>query len=243
MKLESEKSAILRYYSTRIQGSCKGFRRGIISLLRSHGIRADKMLDAGGASGSFTLSIAEVVGAKEIWIADISESALQRAKEKGKGINIVRVDLSNEKLPFPSESFDLVSAIDLMEHLINPDHFLSETHRILRKKGFFVLTTPNLAFWVNRLILLLGYQPLMSEPSTKFAAGYLFVPQGFQPAGHIRLFTLRALEDLLKANGFSIVAKKGLRGDVKNLFLRALDQLLSTRTSLAMGLGILAQKI
>ena len=229
------------YYSRAIQGSCRGFREGILSLLCSFGVKANKLLDAGGADGSFTLSIAKAVGASEIWIADISESALKQAKEKG--INVARLDLSVEKLPFPPESFDLVSAIDLIEHLFNPDHFLMEANRVLKRKGFLVLTTPNLAFWGNRLLLMLGYQPLMSEPSTKFAAGYLFVPEGFKPAGHIRLFTLRALEDLLGVNNFTIIAKKGLRGNVKNPFLRALDQLLSLRPSLAMGLGILARKI
>ncbi len=129
-----------------------------------------------------------------------------------------------------------------MEHLFDPDHFLSEAHRILKRKGFLALTTPNLAFWGNRVLLLLGYQPLMSEPSTKFAAGYPFTPEGFHPAGHIRLFTLRALEDMLRANNFSIIAKKGLRGNVRNRILRVLDRLLSTRSSLAMGLGILARK-
>jgi len=229
------------YYSRKIQGSCAGFRQGILSLLKSHGIKANKILDAGGADGSFTLSIAKTVGAQEIWIADISELALHRAKEKG--INVVRVDLSSERLPFPSESFDLVSAIDLIEHLFDPDHFLSEVHRILRPNGSFVLSTPNLAFWGNRLLLLLGYQPLMSEPSTKLPAGYLFVPGGFQPAGHIRLFTPKALEELLKANNFSIIAKKGLSGSTRNPLLTTINRFLSLRYSLAMGLGILARKI
>jgi len=232
---------ISSYYSGKIQGSCKGFRRGILSLLNSHGVKANNLLDAGGGDGSFTLSIAKTVGAKEVWIADISEVALQQARERG--INVVRVDLSNEELPFQSNCFDMISAIDLIEHLFDPDHFLREVNRVMRNRGFLVLTTPNLAFWGNRVLLLFGYQPLMSEPSTKFAAGYLFVPKGFHPAGHIRLFTLRALEDMLRANNFRIVAKKGLRGDVRNPALRLLDSFLSLRSSLAMGLGILAQKI
>ncbi|RLG39900.1 MAG: hypothetical protein DRO05_07695 [Thermoproteota archaeon] len=240
MNYITKPEVISNYYSRRIQGSCEGFRKEILNLLKSYSIKADKLLDAGGSNGSFTLSIAETVEAKEIWIADISELALQQAREKG--INTVRVDLSTENLPFPSESFDMISAIDLIEHLFDPDHFLREAHRVLRKRGFLVLTTPNLAFWGNRILLLLGYQPLMSEASTEFAAGYLFVPKGFNPAGHIRLFTLRALKDLLRANGFTIIAERGLRGTVKNPILRAFDKLFSLRTSLAMGIGILASK-
>jgi 2-polyprenyl-3-methyl-5-hydroxy-6-metoxy-1,4-benzoquinol methylase len=198
------------------------------------------MLDAGGGDGTFTLFLAKTVCAKEVWIADISELAIERARQRG--INVVKIDLSSEKIPFPSNNFDLVSAIDLIEHLFDPDHFLNEVHRVLKPKGYFVLTTPNLAFWGNRILLLLGYQPLMSEPSTRFGAGYLFVPRGFKPAGHIRLFTSRALDELLKASGFRIVAKKGLHGDVRNPILRSLNSLLSIRPSLAMGLGVLAEK-
>ncbi len=94
MSHHPRRDVISGYYSDKIYGSCKGFREGILSLLRSHNVRASKLLDAGGGDGSFTLSIAKAVEAKEVWIVDVSELALQRAKQRG--INVVRADLSIE---------------------------------------------------------------------------------------------------------------------------------------------------
>jgi ubiquinone/menaquinone biosynthesis C-methylase UbiE len=63
-----------------------------------------------------------------------------------------------EHLPFPEESFDTAIAIDIIEHVINPDKFLSETYRVLRDGGRLLVTFPGLIddwktflFWMERL--------------------------------------------------------------------------------------------
>ncbi|MEM2506178.1 MAG: hypothetical protein QXF61_03955 [Nitrososphaeria archaeon] len=61
-----------------------------------------------------------------------------------------------------------------------------------------MLSTPNLASWVNRLMLPLWYQPYNVEVSTKILAGVPLKACTFtKPTGHIRAFTLRALKELL----------------------------------------------
>jgi ubiquinone/menaquinone biosynthesis C-methylase UbiE len=52
-----------------------------------------------------------------------------------------RADLS--QLPFPAESFDLVTANMVVEHLTDPVRQFSEIQRVLRPGGFFVFHTPN----------------------------------------------------------------------------------------------------
>lgn len=47
------------------------------------------------------------------------------------------------KLPFREESFDLVTANMVVEHLDNPALQFREIHRILRPKGIFLFHTPN----------------------------------------------------------------------------------------------------
>lgn len=47
------------------------------------------------------------------------------------------------KLPFTSQSCDLVTANMVVEHLDNPDFQFREIHRILKPKGIFLFHTPN----------------------------------------------------------------------------------------------------
>jgi 2-polyprenyl-3-methyl-5-hydroxy-6-metoxy-1,4-benzoquinol methylase len=51
------------------------------------------------------------------------------------------------RLPFASESWDVISANMVMEHLENPDAVLREVHRVLTPGGAFVFHTPNFYHW------------------------------------------------------------------------------------------------
>jgi 2-polyprenyl-3-methyl-5-hydroxy-6-metoxy-1,4-benzoquinol methylase len=81
-------------------------------------------------------------------------------------MNAYELDVSSERLPFQDGYFDVVYMGDVIEHLTNPDFAINEVARVIKTNGFLVLSTPNLACWLNRLLLLLGMQPLFSEVST-----------------------------------------------------------------------------
>jgi len=71
---------------------------------------------------------------------DISEDAIKEAKKRTKAsLNIGDA----EKLPFENSSFSAIVAFDLIEHLNNPEIFLSEVYRILHNYGLLILSTPN----------------------------------------------------------------------------------------------------
>lgn len=99
--------------------------------------------------------------------------------------------------------FDVVLLIDVIEHLFDTDKAIAEIRKVLRKDGILVISTPNLSSFANRLLLLLGYQPLGTEVSTHKHYGrpkkYSF-REGV--AGHI---TYKALLEFLKDNGFEII--------------------------------------
>ena len=86
----------------------------------------DKMslLDLGSSDGSF-VEIAKDKGLKAI------------------GLDINDVNLEKDKLPFENESFDLITANSLIEHINNPSNLLRETKRVLKKDGFFIIVTPD----------------------------------------------------------------------------------------------------
>jgi len=52
---------------------------------------------------------------------------------------------SVEKLPFENNSFDLVKATELFEHVKNPEKGIKECIRVLKKRGYFILSMPFLS--------------------------------------------------------------------------------------------------
>ena len=59
------------------------------------------------------------------------------------GAKIKICNVENEKLPFENESFDIIFSKSLIEHLDNPDNFLIEGYRLLKKNGIFITMTPD----------------------------------------------------------------------------------------------------
>lgn len=62
------------------------------------------------------------------------------------GLDIKDVNFENDKLELEDNSFDLVTAISIIEHLSKPNNFLTEVKRVLKKDGLFILVTPNWKF-------------------------------------------------------------------------------------------------
>jgi len=53
------------------------------------------------------------------------------------------VKSSAEVLPIISHSIDLLIALHMIEHLSNPEYFLSEAYRVLRPGAYMIVATPN----------------------------------------------------------------------------------------------------
>jgi SAM-dependent methyltransferase len=119
---------------------------------------------------------------------------------------------------------------------------LREARRVLRSGGRLVISTPKLASWINRVVLLLGYQPYNAEVSTEIVVGVPWRTRTFsKPSGHIRTFTLRALRELLQYHGFTAAKVRGAPG-VEPWELAPLDKLFSKIPSLARRIVVLARK-
>ncbi len=65
-----------------------------------------------------------------------------------------RVEALGGALPFRDETFDLVTANMVVEHVIDPGSFLADIHRVLRPGGRFLFHTPNYLFWLTFLAYL-----------------------------------------------------------------------------------------
>ncbi|TNC99665.1 MAG: ubiquinone/menaquinone biosynthesis methylase-like protein [Gallionellaceae bacterium] len=76
-------------------------------------------------------------------------------------VSVKIADLSNERLPFPDESFDLVTCTEVIEHLEHYRSTLRDIHRVLKPNGTLVLTTPNILNLKSRIrFLIFGFYNL-----------------------------------------------------------------------------------
>lgn len=133
---------------------------------------------------------------------DWAAGPLKKAAERG--LTLVRGSL-DAGLPFASGSVDVVILSEVVEHLVDTDGGLAELYRVLRPGGHLLLSTPNLAAWFNRGLLLAGVQPIFSEVSLRGVYGR----PGAVVAGHLRLFTKRALAGFIEDRGFADIRISG----------------------------------
>jgi SAM-dependent methyltransferase len=204
------------------------------------------VLDVGCGEGFFLQQLSLLRPKLQLHGIDNSEYQIEQAKKNVPSAILKICDLEQE-INYENNSFDVIVAEEIIEHLVNPDKFLSEINRTLKKDGFLLLSTPNFCAWFNRLLFILGVQPLFYESSTEsklIGSGWLKkLKNGSTPVGHIRLFTQAALKDLLSANGFSVVSTAGAifdSGFPKSLLL--LDYLFTFYPRLSANLVILARK-
>lgn len=112
-----------------------------------------RVLDLGCRDGALTRAYAE---GNELVGVDADREALEEAGKLG--IETHWADL-DAPLPFPDESFDVVVAGELLEHLRDPARLVEEAKRVLRPGGTFVASVPNAYRFKNRLRFLLGHKP------------------------------------------------------------------------------------
>lgn len=70
---------------------------------------------------------------------DTSKEAIGYCRKRG--LSRVRV-FDGKRIPFQAESFDLVTAIDVLEHVKNDFLALAEIKRVLKKNGLAILLVP-----------------------------------------------------------------------------------------------------
>ncbi|MFJ7128766.1 class I SAM-dependent methyltransferase [Streptomyces sp. NPDC098101] len=157
------------------------------------------VLDVGCGDGTAAAVAGPILAGHRIVGVDWSHDALRRARPRLS--HVVRGELDGGGLPFADGCADAVLFSEVIEHLVDPDRAMDELRRVLRPGGHLMLSTPNLAAWYNRALLLAGRQPVFSEVSLRGIHGR----PGTEVVGHLRLFTARALRSFLRSAGFEDV--------------------------------------
>ncbi|MEP1553224.1 MAG: bifunctional demethylmenaquinone methyltransferase/2-methoxy-6-polyprenyl-1,4-benzoquinol methylase UbiE [Paraglaciecola sp.] len=107
----------------------------------SSGVRAGhKVLDLAGGTGDLTAKFSRIVGESgQVILADINDAMLKVGREKlrDKGIvgNVEYVQANAEELPFPDNSFDIITIAFGLRNVTDKDKALASMYRVLKPGG------------------------------------------------------------------------------------------------------------
>lgn len=163
------------------------------------------ILDLGCGYGGIAFLTADYFGADILYGADKDASKLKIAGRRG--LRVMEVDLSYQRIPLANEQIDLIICNGVIEHLPYYDHIITEAYRVLKPHGYFLITMPNLGNYIQRLSLILGFQPSDVSISNKIQVGTLF-DAGRPSVGHIHSATIGAMRQLLTYYKFHIISMR-----------------------------------
>lgn len=142
-----------------------------------------RVLEIGCGRGGFSRFLAS--NGADLVAADFSPAAVevaQRLLEPHERSEAIVADI--ERIPFDTDSFDLVISLDTIEHVPHPTKAVSELIRVLKPGGKLVLTTNNyfglIGIWRAVMTIFGGTftefgqpinQPLMFFPSARLLRG------------------------------------------------------------------------
>ncbi|WP_446217981.1 methyltransferase domain-containing protein [Micromonospora sp. IBHARD004] len=124
----------------------RGIAKRLGTLGRRTALTGRRLLDIGCGDGTYTMRLAGAF--EQIEAIDIQRDRLELFRERlatdpAAADKIAVRELSVSELDYPDRSFDLVTAIEVVEHVDDLDRALRQVHRVLTPGGRFALTTPN----------------------------------------------------------------------------------------------------
>lgn len=153
--------------------------RRIIKMLNDFGIKGKNCLDIGPGTGRW-LQYLKINSSNFLGAIDISQVSIDRYKhfcDKAQ-----KADVEYEKFDFKSDYFDIILSFMVLEHLRNPENFISEIIRVAKKGASILMTIPNIVSLKSRIRVLFGIMPTAITSDKT----------------HIKFYTKRELKNLFK---------------------------------------------
>jgi 2-polyprenyl-3-methyl-5-hydroxy-6-metoxy-1,4-benzoquinol methylase len=171
-----------------------GLHSDIFELLSPYLKKGMRILDFGCGQGAFSQRLIDagmIVDGCDIDIGQIKA----RVNRK------IEIDLNDTKiLDSVTEKYDMVIAVEIIEHLENPWKYLRDCLSVLKEDGIIVLSTPNISSFPSRLRFFMR-GTLLAFEKADFSHG------------HITPLSFVQLENMFSSNNIEIL-KKGYAGTI-----------------------------
>ncbi len=161
-----------------------GSHQAIIEFVES----GTKILDVGCSSGYLMELLHSQRGCHCCGI-EFDPSTAEQAEKKG--FRVLRASIENgagELLKLGP--FDHVIFGDVLEHTVNPEKVLNETHQLLAPGGSIIVSLPNIVSLMSRLKILLGW--------------WNYTDMGIMDRTHLRFFSYKSARQLMHDGGFEV---------------------------------------
>jgi 2-polyprenyl-3-methyl-5-hydroxy-6-metoxy-1,4-benzoquinol methylase len=157
-----------------------GFHRSLEELLD----RAEpaSLLDVGCGEGVLVQRLAERMGSRRVVGVDLEEDSIQAGWSQHRAANLEYRALDGVELPFADGEFDLVSAIEVLEHVPDPLRSLAEMSRCAERH--LLVSVPREPLW----------------RALNMARGAYWAELGNTP-GHLNHWSRRSFIELLRDHG------------------------------------------
>jgi glycosyltransferase involved in cell wall biosynthesis len=174
-----------------------------------------RILDIGSGPGH----LAKILRSRGCHVTGVD---VVRPANEGNFDEFILEDLNARTFSFSAEGYDYVLLLDVIEHLNAPEEFLQELARISAQspKTAFVVSTGNVAFFVVRLMHLIGH--------------FNYGKKGILDLTHKRLFTFATLRRLLDEAGFRVLEVRAVPGPWTLIFGEGLVGRLLTHVNRAL---------
>ena len=183
----------------------------IIATLRTRLPEGAEVLDVGCGNGVISRSLGE----KGFLVKgiDVSEKAIQKARNLNKFSNVSFEVVSAEQLVADGHRYHAVICSEVLEHLNDPGKLLRVLNQSLHQDGILIVTVPNgkgpRELFVTRPVIAMKKKnnwtwKLVSGVKKLFGYKGTTVQSDADDLTHIQFFTKKSLEQLAGANEFRI---------------------------------------
>ncbi|HEY6694684.1 MAG TPA: methyltransferase domain-containing protein [Solirubrobacteraceae bacterium] len=162
-----------------------GFERTLGELLEAAAPRS--VLDVGCGEGVLTQQWAKRLEGRVVGI-DLEDPAIQAEWEKRREPNLEYRVMKAENLPFVDGEFDVATAIEVLEHVPDPEHTVAEMARVA--SGHLIVSVPREPLW----------------RALNMARGAYLRDLGNTP-GHLNHWSKRSFAQLLSRHGQVVEAR------------------------------------
>jgi len=119
------------------------FERTLDELFEEAG--PESLLDVGCGEGVLTYEWAQRLGDRRVVGIDLDDPLLHAEWEKRRAPNLTYRVMKAEHLPFADGEFDVASAIEVLEHVPDPEHTVAEMARVA--SGWLLVSVPREPLW------------------------------------------------------------------------------------------------